>query len=103
MDNAGSSQQPLCFDVMAQLANIPTRITLYELFRLCAYTRKALREDLGNAEFFVVHVEATQMQEKSEPTNLQYRLLLVLQKISRSRAIMTELSTLLDNWVHENQ
>ena len=38
---------PFCFDVMAYLANIPARVTLYELLRLSKSTRKALREELA--------------------------------------------------------
>jgi len=34
---------PFCFDVLAQLANIPTRITLYELLGLSKSIRDALR------------------------------------------------------------
>ena len=33
------------FNVIAQLANIPVRITLYELLRFSMSTRDALRED----------------------------------------------------------
>jgi len=38
---------------LAQLANIPARITLYELLRLSKSTREALREALTNAEAFI--------------------------------------------------
>ena len=41
---------PFCFDVIAQLANIPTRITLYELLKLFKSTRDALKEALIDAE-----------------------------------------------------
>ena len=41
------------FDVMAQLANIPTWITLYELLRLSKSTRDVLREALADAEIFM--------------------------------------------------
>jgi len=44
---------PFRFDVLAQLANIPTRISLYELLRLSKSTRDALKEALANAEIFV--------------------------------------------------
>ena len=52
-DNAEGSTTPYGFDVLAQLANIPTRITLYELPRLSKSTREALREALGDAEAFM--------------------------------------------------
>ena len=45
-DGMGPST-PFCFDVMAYLANIPTRVTLYEFLRLSKSTRKALREALA--------------------------------------------------------
>jgi len=49
---------PFCFDVMAQLANIPAWITLYELLRLSKSTRNALREALADAEVFVTQIPA---------------------------------------------
>jgi len=44
---------PFLFNVLAQLANIPARITLYELLRLFKSTRKALREVLTDFEIFI--------------------------------------------------
>jgi len=44
------------FDVMAQLANIPARITLYELLGLSKFTRDALREALADAEIFMTQI-----------------------------------------------
>jgi len=49
---------PFCFYVMTQLANIPTRITLYELLRLFKSTRDALREALADAEVFMTQIPA---------------------------------------------
>jgi len=46
------------FDVMAQLANIPARITFYELLRLFKSTRNALREALVDAEVFMTQIPA---------------------------------------------
>jgi len=46
------------FDIMAQLANIPARITLYELLRLFKSTRDALREALADVENFMTHIPA---------------------------------------------
>jgi len=43
---------------MAQLANIPTRITLYELLRLSKSTRGALREELADVEIFMTQIPA---------------------------------------------
>ena len=50
---AEGSTTPYRFDVLAQLANIPARITLYELLRLSKSTREALQEALANAEVFM--------------------------------------------------
>src|SRR5436190_6120486 len=53
--------QPFRFDIINQLANIPARITLYELLKLSKSTRKALREALADAEVFVtqLHIGST--------------------------------------------
>ena len=53
---AEGSTSPYRFDVLAQLANIPARITLYELLRLSKSTREALQEALANAEVFMTQV-----------------------------------------------
>ena len=55
-DIAEGSTTPYRFDVLAQLANIPTRITLYELLRLSKSTREALQEALANAEVFMTQL-----------------------------------------------
>ena len=47
---------PFRFDILAQLANIPTRITIHELFRLSKETREALRDALANSESFLTHM-----------------------------------------------
>ena len=47
---------PLRFDILAQLANIPTRITLHELLRLSKKTREALRDALSDSESFLTQV-----------------------------------------------
>ena len=52
-DKAEGTSAPYHFDVLAQLANIPARITLYELLRLSKSTRKSLREALAYAETFM--------------------------------------------------
>src|SRR4051812_44509355 len=48
--------QPFHFDIINQLANIPARITLYELLKLSKSTREALREALADAEVFVTQL-----------------------------------------------
>ena len=55
-NNAKGSPTPYHFDVLAQLANIPARITLYELLRLSKSTREALREALTNAAVSYTHL-----------------------------------------------
>ena len=55
-DVAEGSTAPYRFDVLAQLANIPVRITLYELLRLSKSTREALQEALANAEVFMTQL-----------------------------------------------
>jgi len=64
-DNAEGSTTPYRFDVFAQLANIPAKITLYELLRLSKSTREALREALANAEVFMSQI-LTRSQEEDE-------------------------------------
>src|SRR3954466_14775933 len=48
--------QPFRFNIINQLANIPARITLYELLKLSKSTREALREALADAEVFVTQL-----------------------------------------------
>ena len=57
-DKLEGSLRPYHFDVLAQLANIPARITLYELLRLSKSTREALRESLADAEAFMAQILA---------------------------------------------
>ena len=47
---------PFHFDILAQLANIPARITIHELLRLSKETREALRDALANSESFLIHM-----------------------------------------------
>ena len=48
---------------MAQLANFPARITLYDLLRISKSIRDAIREALANAEVFVTQISATCEEE----------------------------------------
>jgi len=52
---------PFDFDILAQLANIPARITIQELLRLSKEIREALRDALADSESFL-----TYMQEVSQ-------------------------------------
>jgi len=56
-DKAEGTSIPYLFDVLAQLANIPARITLYELLRLSKSTRDALREALTDVEVFMTQIQ----------------------------------------------
>jgi len=47
---------PFHFDILAQLANIPARITIHEPLRLWKETREALRDALANSESFLIHM-----------------------------------------------
>ena len=47
---------PFRFDILAQLANIPARITIHELLRLLKETREALRNALANSESILTHM-----------------------------------------------
>jgi len=50
---------PFHFDILAQLANIPARITMHELLRLSKETREALRNARANSESFLTHMPET--------------------------------------------
>ena len=54
---------PFRFDILAQLANISARITLYELLRLSKSTRDALREALADAEVVIAQIPAMCREE----------------------------------------
>jgi len=54
---------PFRFDVLAQLANIPASITLYELLRPSKSTRDILREVLLDAEIFITQIPAMSGEE----------------------------------------
>lgn len=53
---------PFKFDIMAQLANIPTQITLHELLHLSKETKDALHEALADLETFLTQVPPLQMK-----------------------------------------
>ena len=65
-DVAEGSTAPYYFDVLAQLANIPARINLYELLRLSKSTREALQEALANVEIFMTQVPIGPKEEDVE-------------------------------------
>ena len=47
---------PFRFNILAQLANVPARITIHELLRLLKETREALRNALANSESILTHM-----------------------------------------------
>jgi len=47
---------PFLFDILAQLANIPARITIHDLLCLLKEIRDALRDALANLESFLIHM-----------------------------------------------
>jgi len=53
----------LYYNVLAQLANIPARITLYELLQLSKSTRGAIREALADLEAFIAQILAGPNEE----------------------------------------
>jgi len=65
LKNGVGPSTPFRFDILAQLANIPTRITLYDLLKLFKSTRDALRKALADAEVFITQIPAT-CQEKDD-------------------------------------
>jgi len=71
-DKAKGSSTPYRFNILAQLANIPARITLYELLRLSKSTREVLREALVDAEVFMTQIlaEPQRNMKKTASTSL---------------------------------
>jgi len=61
--NSVGPSTPFRFDVLAQQANLPTRITLYELLRLFKSIGDALKEALTYAEVFVSQIPTTCQEE----------------------------------------
>ena len=55
------------FDILAQLANIPARITLHELLRLLKKTREALRDALADSESFLTQVPSIPLDKIGTP------------------------------------
>jgi len=49
---------------LAQLANIPARVTLYEILRLSKLTREVLREALADAEVFMAQIPTGPQDEE---------------------------------------
>ena len=65
-DKAEGSSAPYRFNVLAQLANIPAKITLYELLRLSNSKREALRKVLADVEVFMAQILAEPQEENEE-------------------------------------
>jgi len=54
---------PFRFNILAQLANIPARITLHELLRLSKSSRETLREALADSEIFLTQIPTIPEEE----------------------------------------
>ena len=86
---------PFRFDILAQLANIPARITIHELLRLSKETREALRDALANLESFLTYMpgipkdDAQSSCPECHHYNQTYLLLPSQRKICFSRIIST--------------
>lgn len=61
-DKVEGPSEPFHFDILAQLASIPARITLNKLLKLVKTTREAL----ADAEVFAIHVEENLLSEELE-------------------------------------
>ena len=57
----------LSFDKLAQLANIPARITLHELLHLLKEKREKLRDALADSESFLTQVPAIPTNDNGTP------------------------------------
>jgi len=62
-DKADGSLTPFHFDILAQQANIPAKITLYKLLRLSKSMREAPREALADSEAFITQILAERKEE----------------------------------------
>ena len=65
-DKEEGSSTLICFDVLAQLANILAKFTLYELLRLSKSIREAIREVLADSEAFIAQIPAGHDEEDEE-------------------------------------
>ena len=59
---------PFCFDILAHLANILARMTLYKLLCLSKEIRKALRDALTDLKTFLTQVPAIPIDDDSIPS-----------------------------------
>ena len=92
-DKAEGSSTPFCFDILAQLANIPTRVTLCELLRLSKSTREALREALPDSEAFIAQTPARREKEDEEHCLQTYKYFPLITLIYKSWRNMIDLCT----------
>ena len=60
--------------LITQLANIPARITLYELLRLSKLTKEALREALVDTEAFMARIPAKPEEEEEDDNHCHHTL-----------------------------
>ncbi|MFG1569928.1 hypothetical protein ACDT16_13665 [Staphylococcus aureus] len=65
-DAAVGAIKPYNFDILAQLANTPARLSLFELLRLSKEMRNVLSEALQNADSFLSQVRQTEEDPKAK-------------------------------------
>ena len=83
------------FNILAQLVNIPTRITLHKLLCLSKETREVLRDALADSESILIQVPAIPTNDKRTPCP-QYHLVLILLRTCFSKIIsMIDFCTIL--------
>ena len=75
------------FDVLAQLANILSRITLFELLRHSKSKRDALREALADAEVFITQISATCHEEEGSHCHHDSKLFLCITFIPKDMQV----------------
>lgn len=61
--------EPFDYDLLAQLANVPAIITMYDLLRLSPDIRQAVVKALSEAELYVPHVHQIQVNDVPQEEN----------------------------------
>jgi len=67
--------EPFDYDLLAQLANVPARITMYDLLRLSPDIRQAVVKALSEADKYAPHVHQIEVHDvyKSEAYKRRWR------------------------------
>lgn len=61
--------EPFDYDLLAQLANVPARITMYDLLRLSPDIRQAVVKALSEADKYAPHVHQIQVNDVPQEEN----------------------------------